>query len=929
MKHSKTFFHLTSLPKAWTMLLVMMLSTQVTKVHAADWMHRADKFYMSNYADHVTFNVFVCDLDRSNTYAKKGGIYATSGSEKVWIMDLCYKEEGSDENPFGKVNARYCIGEARAWFTNGYGQAEQKIEFGGKDFLIQKWGDDNHYCTPAIDYYYQASMAGKTWTFYYEYEHNDGGKYTMTLGTATLSSTLGLSHFNTKDYSYERTRPDKIKFTVPALPDDIASKLNEVHIREGKYKVTFIYTKQNNTKVETTTTLDCEKGNKKSYDIDIPEEVGNPKRIDLVVEATDGLKDSRNYYWKDTYTYKTSEVFKVVPIPNSLSAEFRQFDKAADLSWNAYPSSNNTYLECIPYVYRVETDKNGEPLNGSWNQRGKLENAGTNQAQSYRDNGVQQETFYKYLVLNVPKDWIGNGINESSLSHPDEALLKKLGSVESEVINTKPAVSIYDFKQDTTVTDKVKLMWQYSRIPVTSSTAKFYVLRKTDADGEWAEYGNVTGDAEPKAGTILTFTDSELPNLSTRYQYKIRLSINDGKTIFESDPITAGLLSGSKVNTFEATKGTHESTVRLSWTAKQVGTDNTTYVISRRYVGSESDFIRINTTSGRSEIYTYEDNTVQPGYYYEYKIEAYNENSLQNTLSDAGFCQARGVISGRVTFGTGSAVEDVRLSLRPSNTGDDNTVKGYSLRVDGASTGVAWDADSTAKAKVFGDDKDYSVQMFIRPDKGLSDGAVIGEIPGLGQLAVENSSNGEYKLYCKKDFVCHAKSETCIRGVDNFRAIYMTFENSNRVFGEEIVYCKANAEAIMNKWRSEGYVYSRRVSASWTGNSDDLLYLYHKSVEKVITINGDIECKYYDLGINIQPDIYSVLTIQKGQNGVTVSVNDSTSTTMTYVKTVEVGNPFEEHVCTKDDLTLYNGRYVTFEGTLMKSLQATEWFWHG
>ena len=929
MKHSKTFFHLTSLPKAWTMLLVMMLSTQVTKVHAADWMHRADKFYMSNYADHVTFNVFVCDLDRSNTYAKKGGIYATSGSEKVWIMDLCYKEEGSDENPFGKVNARYCIGEARAWFTNGYGQAEQKIEFGGKDFLIQKWGDDNHYCTPAIDYYYQASMAGKTWTFYYEYEHNDGGKYTMTLGTATLSSTLGLSHFNTKDYSYERTRPDKIKFTVPALPDDIASKLNEVHIREGKYKVTFIYTKQNNTKVETTTTLDCEKGNKKSYDIDIPEEVGNPKRIDLVVEATDGLKDSRNYYWKDTYTYKTSEVFKVVPIPNSLSAEFRQFDKAADLSWNAYPSSNNTYLECIPYVYRVETDKNGEPLNGSWNQRGKVDNAGKNQAQSYRDNGVQQETFYKYMVLNVPKDWIGNGINESSLSHPDEALLKKLGSVESEVINTKPAVSIYDFKQDTTVTDKVKLMWQYSRIPVTSSTAKFYVLRKTDADGEWAEYGNVTGDAEPKAGTILTFTDSELPNLSTRYQYKIRLSINDGKTIFESDPITAGLLSGSKVNTFEATKGTHESTVRLSWTAKQVGTDNTTYVISRRYVGSESDFIRINTTSGRSEIYTYEDNTVQPGYYYEYKIEAYNENSLQNTLSDAGFCQARGVISGRVTFGTGSAVEDVRLSLRPSNTGDDNTVRGYSLRVDGASTGVAWDADSTAKAKVFGDDKDYSVQMFIRPDKGLSDGAVIGEIPGLGQLAVENSSNGEYKLYCKKDFVCHAKSETCIRGVDNFRAIYMTFENSNRVFGEEIVYCKANAEAIINKWRSEGYVYSRRVSASWTGNSDDLLYLYHKSVEKVITINGDIECKYYDLGINIQPDIYSVLTIQKGQNGVTVSVNDSTSTTMTYVKTVEVGNPFEEHVCTKDDLTLYNGRYVTFEGTLMKSLQTTEWFWHG
>lgn len=933
MKHSKTFFYLTSLPKVWAMLLVMMLSTQVTKVHAADWMHRADKFYMSNYADHVTFNVFVCDLDRSNTYAKKGGIYATSGSEKVWIMDLCYKEEGSDENPFGKVNARYCIGEARAWFTNGYGQAEQKIEFGGKDFLIQKWGDDNHYCTPAIDYYYQASMAGKTWTFYYEYEHNDGGKYTMTLGTATLSSTLGLSHFNTKDYSYERTRPDKIKFTVPALPDDIASKLNEVHIREGKYKVTFIYTKQNNTKVETTTTLDCEKGNKKSYDIDIPEEVGNPKRIDLVVEATDGLKDSRNYYWKDTYTYKTSEVFKVVPIPNSLSAEFRQFDKAADLSWNAYPSSNNTYLECIPYVYRVETDKNGEPLNGSWNQRGKVDNAGKNQAQSYRDNGVQQETFYKYMVLNVPKDWIGNGINESSLSHPDEALLKKLGSVESEVINTKPAVSIYDFKQDTTVTDKVKLMWQYSRIPVTSSTAKFYVLRKTDADGEWAEYGNVTGDAEPKAGTILTFTDSELPNLSTRYQYKIRLSINDGKTIFESDPITAGLLSGSKVNTFEATKGTHESTVRLSWTAKQVGTDNTTYVISRRYVGSESDFIRINTTSGRSEIYTYEDNTVQPGYYYEYKIEAYNENSLQNTLSDAGFCQARGVISGRVTFGTGSAVEDVRLSLRPSNTGDDNTVKGYSQRVDGASTGITWNADSTEIAKVFGANKDYTVQMFVRPDEGLQEGAVIGEIPGVGRLIVGSQTSDGYKLLCQQ--ASGTKRYKVFTQINHFKGFYYSprYYSNNGTWNGETVYGAKSARELESQIISEGYQTAKinsLIGKFENNNNYIYLWLYHKleTLEAPIAYGYDVMASttLYDLGITLPAGVYSLLTVESKEGEHTFSIGDVSSSTRSEIST-SVGDDVTENVTVTPACQLYDSIPISFEGSYVNALPTMEDEW--
>jgi hypothetical protein len=48
-----------------------------------------------------------------------------------------------------------------------------------------------------------------------------------------------------------------------------------------------------------------------------------------------------------------------------------------------------------------------------------------------------------------------------------------------------------------------------------------------------------------------------------------------------------------------------------------------------------------------------------PGYYYEYKVDVYggDEGTLQNVLTDVGFCQARGVISGLVNFGTGVAVK--------------------------------------------------------------------------------------------------------------------------------------------------------------------------------------------------------------------------------------------------------------------------------
>lgn len=108
---------------------------------------------------------------------------------------------------------------------------------------------------------------------------------------------------------------------------------------------------------------------------------------------------------------------------------------------------------------------------------------------------------------------IGNGINESQLNSPSDDLLNRLGYVESELMNTKANLSIYDLRQDTTVTDKVKLTWQYTRIPTSASSVTFKVMRKTSDDSGWAEYGTVNGDALPSAGKQLSFTDSELPSM--------------------------------------------------------------------------------------------------------------------------------------------------------------------------------------------------------------------------------------------------------------------------------------------------------------------------------------------------------------------------------------------------------------------------------
>lgn len=729
--------------------LLLLISTSTTSLHASDWVLNESQYSASQSGDHLYLEVFLADLDYSNTYSKGGHVYATNGIKTIDLMYLEYINQGDDESQTAEVKAYLVEPNARAWFTNSQ-MGNQQISTSNSSYWLTKWGSDHHYMTAKIDFYYPSELAGGTWKIYYNFKHSNNSWYTKVLhyGCQT-SSTLGMSPIDASQYTCERTSPNNIKFSVPKLPDDIPSKVNDVRTRYCTYNVSYIYYKQDGSKETIKETYECDKMQAKSFTHTTPETVGNPMRIDLQVSIRQGVKDPKGDFWSTASYYNKTDVFPVVPVPGSITTEFRQFDNTIVLSWPQPVSSN--HLTCTPYLYRIETDANGNiPSGRSWGKRGTVDNAASNSSLSFNDDGVQMGINYKYMVVNVPKEWIGSTINTSMLNNPSDDLLKKLAYTVSNVITTSPTLSIYNLQRDTTITDEVRLTWEYSRIPTDAATVTFKVMRKTDENATWSELGTVNGTSQPSAGTVLSFVDNTLPNPSVRYQYKVVLSLVNGKYEFESDPIFAGYLSGSSVKSFSATKGTHEATVRLSWKAKQVGTDNTSYVISRRYVNTGADFMQIYTTNGTAEQYTYEDNTVQPGYYYEYKIETYSGNLIQNTLYDVGFCQARGVISGRVTFGTGSAVEDVRLSLLPSNTGDDNTVRGYSQRVEGASTGIMWDADSAEVAKVFGEDKDYTVQMFIRPDEGMAEGAVIGEIPGWCRLLLGGQTGSDYELELMK-----------------------------------------------------------------------------------------------------------------------------------------------------------------------------------
>ena len=750
--------------------VLMLLMAGVTPAWA-DRMKNNDyfKMYWSGNHDHVHFSLLAADLIGQNTYSKSGTIKATCGGTTYEILKIHSTGSGKDSGDSWKVYGYDPHGSdwgGVCYITNISPSGEQKVDRGDSDnsYTVKK-GEKDDYPTIEIDFYWPASMAGKEWEFKYDFylDQNDRvapGNQSMKLGNYHLGYTagdFGYKTVSTGDFKYERTAIDKISFEAPELPSGaIPSKLSDFRWYKAYYNLTFNYTMPSGeVKSVVKEELEC-KSQRTKYEIEIPVEYMKFKRLDLKAEAVVMLMNiDDKYYWQDKPTHMCSDIFANPPQPKGLAAEYHQFDDEAILTWQAFSTGDKFLHGSVPYVYRIETKENGTPLSGeSWKKLGTLDEVSTRQQMTFTDNSVSSGTYYRYMVLNVPKAWIGHGVSQTDLNSPNEDLLMCLPYTESAVVNTRPQVTLFDLQQDLSHTTEVRLTWKWTRVPVKAQNVTFTMMRRTSAEEGWKVYSkDISGPSNPKDGEVGSFVDKDLPNNKVRYDYRVVLELNEGKDNFSSDLCTAGLIEGTTVKGIEASKGTHAGTVRVTWNSKQVGTGSNTYMLYRRYADTDDDFGKpIYTTTQTAEKYTYLDGTALPGYYYEYKVEIYGDGgtTYQNALTDVGFCQARGVVNGNITFKEGNtAVENVRIDLVASD--DDGTaLRGYSKRFDGASAGVQWQADSTELAKVFGPDKDFTMQMFVRPDSALSEGAVIGEIPGEGRLVLGSMKNGAYDLAMEK-----------------------------------------------------------------------------------------------------------------------------------------------------------------------------------
>lgn len=194
--------------------------------------------------------------------------------------------------------------------------------------------------------------------------------------------------------------------------------------------------------------------------------------------------------------------------------------------------------------------------------------------------------------------------------------------------------------------------------------------------------------------------------------------------------------------------------MKLSWDVQNYPvsgvTPRTQYIISRRSLESaENVFAEMYRTSSTEDFLTWTDDRVLPGIYYEYQFKwIANVNNVDLTpvsVTNIGFAQSSGNISGRVSYGTGTSVEGVNVVLKPTNAENDITAS-RSLRFLGTGSYARWDLVNQTKASALFNTAPFSIQMWVRPENTTSANNSLLNINKYMRLALDARADSEYML---------------------------------------------------------------------------------------------------------------------------------------------------------------------------------------
>ncbi len=460
------------------------------------------------------------------------------------------------------------------------------------------------------------------------------------------------------------------------------------------------------------------------YQITVDENAGlyaiaHPYRLQLVENIAVSSYSTQTI---DAKVFKTQKYAHA----SDLTYTTDQYQKTVALSWKMkenYDMSDAAY-QGKWYIYRRKKDESGWKYLAYVN----INNNDTNKTYQYVDNGgfsfLEFNTAYEYKVCFIPNYWLADygkgGTIDVEHHEPIDAFSERISDVyvktETPFVGSPQAIPLEE---------TIKVVWNHQVVPkntFSGTETLFYVDRMSSTDGEWKNVAvvrtfNEQGETEGVTDSIIDTHDIE--SSCTQYQYRIRFDRGDHVQPFISNSTSYTRIKGkTEIVAVNASTGDFPNECLVTWTSKHRSVSETIYRVKRRDINEEAPPSTIYTTQGTATEYSYLDVTCEPGKFYEYTVEAYTECQGQyivgNGLSTVGFSQTLATINGRITYGTGDAVDSVRVSIKARNDAEENHSAYYSAHFSEKSNGLQVKCGMEKGLKLNADN--YTIAAWVKPD---------------------------------------------------------------------------------------------------------------------------------------------------------------------------------------------------------------------
>ncbi len=431
--------------------------------------------------------------------------------------------------------------------------------------------------------------------------------------------------------------------------------------------------------------------------------------------------------------------------PMKVWVDYDQWNKKATIHWSrhetvtGYDGSSAQSVECLTdgqwYVVRYETTQ------GVANYEVVKDISGKSTSLQVVDDKIDYDKKYTYRVIFLP-DILKSGYKDRLASLPGQSASHSTYDLWEQVELQTTFSAPVKLSHDKSETEKIHLTWEYN-IPL--SGLKWSVeSRSAGSSDSWTEEQVLSLDPKKHTAEVRLAGSACNPK-----EYRVSAMINNRQVC--SDILGASLPSSTYISDVQVTTGTEEQKVVVRWKVESPDTEHDIYYrVLRRIVG-ETDWVTLSSsTHGTFNEYEYTDDRPQAGTYYEYAVQAFGalcDEQLKQSdmIVKPGFAQARGTITGHIAFGSGTAVQGVRVSLvRATAEQEGEQAQYFSRYIEDEGTGLLWQGDPATYAGLLNGKQPLTLQLWAKPAGDGSSQMSLVTLNGALQLGVKRVGTG----YC-------------------------------------------------------------------------------------------------------------------------------------------------------------------------------------